>query len=223
MVSVSIHQPNFLPFIGFFQKMALSDVFVILDTVQYSHDSYTQRTRIRTKDGWMWLTIPINKKYKFHQIKDILLPDYIKWRKKHTLSLISHYSKCPFFDERFILEYYSESSNLKTLQQFNEYGIFYLKEKFKINTKILKASELKIGETFNSTDLLIEIVKKICGEVYISGSGGAKYLDESQFKKASIELQYFNFKPFEYHQRWEKFEPYMSAIDFLFNCGGDAL
>jgi len=223
MVSVSIHQPNFLPFIGFFQKMAISDVFVILDTVQYSHDSYTQRTRIRTKDSWMWLTIPIKKNYKFHQIKDILLPDDGKWQKQHKLSLISLYSKCKFFDDEFVNEYYSENGGFKTLQQFNEFGIFFLKEKFKINTKILRASELKIDENLKSTDLLIEIVQKMKGDIYISGSGGAKYLDELQFKENSIELKYFSFKPWKYHQRWENFEPYMSAIDLFFNCGGDLL
>lgn len=220
MVLVSIHQPNYLPYIGFFQKMALSDIFVILDTVQYAHESYTQRTRIRTREGWMWLTIPINKKYKFHQIKDILLLDNITWKKKHRLSLISNYSKCPFFDDTFINEYYSEISKIKTLQQFNEYGIFYLKKKFKIETKILRASELKINDNLKSTDLLIEIVQNVNGDTYLSGKGGVKYMDENEFKKKSIELQYFNFKPSEYQQRWKYFVPYMSAIDYYFNCGG---
>lgn len=223
MVTVSIHQPNYLPFIGFFQKMAQSDIFVILDTVQYAHDSFTQRTKIRTKDGWVWLTIPINKKYKFLQIKDILLPEDNNWKKKHKRSIISHYSKCKFYDDTFINKYYSQDCNLKTLQQFNEQGIFYLKEKFKIKTKIVRASELKIDENLKSTNLLIEIINKINGNIYISGSGGVKYLDENKFAQNSIELQYFNFKPFVYPQRWEKFEPYMSAIDLFFNCGSEVL
>jgi len=220
MVSVSIHQPNYLPFIGFFQKMALSDIFIILDTVQFSKDSYTQRTRIRTKDGCIWLTIPINKKYNFKPIQDVLLPDDNNWLKKHKMSLLSNYSKCKFVDEKFIDEYYSDCGKFKTLKEFNEIGIYYLKNKFEINTNIIKASDLNIDNSLKSTDLLIDIIKKVGGDTYISGSGGAKYLDESKFANNKLALKYFKFEPFEYSQRWSGFEPFMSSLDLLFNCGG---
>ena len=95
-MKVAIHQPNYMPWIGFFQKMALADIFVILDTVQFSKDSYTQRTKIRTKEGWIWLTVPIEKKYHFKPIKDIPLPHDTKWLKKHKMSILSNYSKGPF-------------------------------------------------------------------------------------------------------------------------------
>ena len=221
MVSVAIHQPNYLPFIGFFQKMALSDIFVILDSVQFSKDSYTQRTKIRTKDGWIWLTIPISKNYSFSQIQDIFLPDAIKWQKKHKMSLLSNYSNCEFVDKKFIDNYYSEK--FKTLEEFNEHGIFYLKNKFDIKTDILKSSELNIDNSLKSTDLLINIAKNVGADTYISGSGGAKYLDECKFTSNNIKLKYFKFESFEYSQRWKGFEPFMSAIDLLFNCGGKSL
>lgn len=223
MVTVSIHQPNYLPYIGYFQKMARSDIFVLLDTVQFSNDSYTQRTRIRTPEGWMWLTIPVNKKYKFHQIKEIFLPDDITWKKKHKLSLISHYSKTPFFDDSFITDYYSGNNSFDTLQDFNEFGIFYLVKKFNIKTKILRASELGIDENLKSTDLIVKIVKKVNGTTYFSGSGGTKYLDERKFSENHLDLKFFNFNLFTYPQRWENFEPYMSAVDFYYNCGSQNL
>jgi hypothetical protein len=220
-MKVAIHQPNYLPWIGFFQKMALADVFVILDTVQFSKDSYTQRTKIRTKEGWIWLTIPIEKRYYFKSIKDIHLPQDKKWLKKHKMSIISNYSKCKFFDDSFVDEYYSYSGKFENLQEFNERGIFYLKDKFGIKTEIVRASELDGDENLKSTDLLVDIVKKVGGNVYISGSGGGKYMDEGKFLMNNIKLEYFEFKAFEfeYPQRWNGFEPYMSAIDLLFNVG----
>lgn len=223
MVSISIHQPNYLPFIGFFQKMALSDIFVILDTVQFSKDSFTQRTKIRTKEGWIWLTIPINRKYDFQPIKDVSLPSDSKWAKKHKMSLLSNYSKCKYVDEEFINEYYSSLEKYKTLQEFNEFGIFYLKDKFNIKTRIVRASELDLDNSLKSTDLLIDIVTKLNGDTYISGSGGANYLDESKFADNDLTLKYFKFKPFEYMQKWDGFEPFMSAIDLFFNCGSQSL
>lgn len=220
MILVAIHQPNYLPYIGFIQKIALADIFVILDTVQFSKDSYTQRTKIRTKDGWIWLTIPIEKKYYFKSIKEINLPQNNKWMKKHKKAMIADYAKASFFDKNFIEQYYC--TEFTKLQEFNEFGILYLKDKLGIKTEIIRAGELGINKDLKSTELLIEIVKKVGGDIYISGAGGRKYMDKKDFEKNDINLLYFEFKPFEYGQRWEGFEPYMSAIDLLFNVGEKA-
>ena len=216
---VAIHQPNYLPWVGFFQKMALADIFVILDTVQFSKDSYTQRTKIRTKEGWIWLTIPIEKKYCFKPIKDIPLPQNEKWIKKHRMSIVSNYSKCKFVDDKFVDEYYFYFEKFGKLQEFNEQGIFYLKDKFGIKTEVVRASELEINKKSKSTELLVEIVKQLGGDIYISGIGGKKYLEEEKFEIEGIGIKYFEFEAFEYQQRWEGFEPYMGAIDLLFNMG----
>jgi len=217
---VAIHQPNYLPWIGFFQKMALVDIFVILDTVQFSKDSYTQRTKIRTKEGWIWLTIPVDRKFYFRQINEVRLPGNSKWMKKHKTSVIANYAKTPFFDKNFIERYYQ--NEFVKLQEFNEFGIFYLKDKFGIRTEVVRASELEVDKNLKSTELLVEIVKRVGGDVYISGIGGKKYIEEEKFEKEGIEIKYFEFKPFEYSQRWEGFEPYMSAIDLLFNMGEES-
>lgn len=216
-MKVSIHQPNYLPYIGYFQKMELSDVFVILDNVQFSKDSYTQRTKIRTHDNWMWLTIPIEKSHTSKSIKDVPLPTDRKWLRKHKVSIISNYSKCPFFDEGFVEEYFIEGEQFKKLQEWNEFGIFYLKDKLNIKTNIVKANDLNLNENLKSTDLLVEIVNQVGGDTYISGTGGRKYMDISKFEENNISLEYFDFEPFEYQQRWDGFEPYLSAMDLIFN------
>jgi len=220
-MKVAAHQPNYLPYLGYFQKMARADIFVIMDTVQFSIRSFTQRVKIRTKEGWMWLTIPIEKKNHFKPIRDVLLPASDEWKRKHRNTLLKHYSKCPFFDAAFVNDYYT--TNVRYLHEFNEKGIQYLKEKFGIKTEIVIASEIGVNGDLKSTELLIDIVKKAGGDVYISGTGGKKYMNEKMFEREKIKLEYFEFQPVEYPQRWEGFEPYMSAIDFLFNTGGRTL
>lgn len=218
MRRVAIHQPNYLPWIGYFKKMSLCDVFVILDTVQFSKDSYTQRTKIRTRDGWMWLTIPIQRGERFRLIKDVLLPEDCKWRKKHWLSIHSNYAKTRAFNDfndffkRVYLDY-----DTNRLQDFNEKFIRYISDILGIHPEIVYASELNLENDLKKSDHLIEIIENTGGDVYISGVGGRNYIKEEKFERKGIEIEYFEFKPFIYAQRWDGFEPYMSAIDLLFN------
>jgi hypothetical protein len=214
-MKIAIHQPNYLPHVGFFQKMAHADIFVLLDTVQYSKDSFTQRVKIRTQNGSMWLTIPIEKSNDFKRINQIKLPNYDKWKLKHKLTIIANYSKSPYFDKKFIDHYYDLTT--MDLVDFNEFGILYLQKKFKIKTKLLRASQLNLDNQLTQSDLLIAIIKELDGSTYISGIGGRKYLDEKKFYKNDIQVQYFEPKIQEYLQRWPGFQPFMSAVDLSFN------
>jgi hypothetical protein len=216
-MKVTIHQPNYLPYFGYFQKMAQADIFVLLDTVQYSKDSYTQRVKIRTQNGWIWLTIPIEKINNFKMIFEIKLPHDDKWKVKHASSIIANYSKSPYFDKDFVDFYYKLSAS--NLLDFNEAGIRYLQEKFKIQTEIVKASELNINKELKSTDLLIEILKKIGGSTYLSGPSGKHYLDREKFLQNNLKIEFFEPTFQTYKQRWPGFQPYMSSIDMLFNLG----
>jgi hypothetical protein len=218
---IAIHQPNYLPWAGYFQKMAMADVFVILDTVQFSKDSYTQRTRIRTKDGWLWLTIPIGKEFHFKPISEVRLPGDGKWLRKHLTSVSSNYSKAAFYDGGFIDGLYGGHYN--TLQELNEAGIFYLKNRLGIKAEVVRASALGIDGSLRSTDLVVDIVKKAGGDVYVSGAGADKYQEAGKFEREHIALEYARFEPVEYGQRWSGFEPYMSAIDLLFNMGEEGI
>ncbi|MDD1698851.1 MAG: WbqC family protein [Methanoregula sp.] len=214
-MKVAIHQPNYLPYTGYFQKMAMADIFVLLDTVQYSKDSFTQRVKIRTKDEWIWLTIPVEKSNNFKMIRDVRLPGDSKWKIKHKNSLEANYSKSPFFDKNFIDFYYT--LKVDSLRDFNEAGIRYLQEKFNIRTKLVRASDLNINEELASSDLLMEIVKRTGGSTYLSGPSGKQYLDKELFFENNIHIEFFEPDLQEYPQRWPGFQPFMSAIDVVFN------
>jgi hypothetical protein len=216
-MKVAVHQPNYLPFIGYFQKMAQADIFILLDTVQFSKDSYTQRTKIRTREGGLWCTIPIEKAQYFKPIQDITLPLNSKWTKSHELTIFANYAKCSHFDNQFIDTIYH--SNLKHLAEFNEFGISFLKKRFGIKCEMIKASELPINREMKSSNLLADIINKVGGDTYISGTGAKKYLNEGIFRENNITVEYFEFKPFLYEQRWPGFIPYLSSVDLLFNLG----
>ena len=212
---VSMHQPNYLPYLGFFQKMAMADLFIFLDVVQLSIGGYTRRVRIRTKEGSDWLSIPMDHENRFRFIDEVVLLADSRWRKKHRNLLMANYDQTPFFDREFIDAHYARP--FTRLQEMNEEGIFYLMKRLGITTKTIRASDLVPDRSLKSTDLLVDILSRAGAEVFISGSTGRNYLDEAKFAEAGIELRYHEFHPRPYLQRWPGFVPYLSAMDLVFN------
>lgn len=219
---IAIHQPNYLPWLGLFKKISLADILIILDDVPFSKDSYTQRTKIRNKDGWQWLTVPVSSKCYGVLIKDIPLLDVDNWRKKHLKGIFYNYSKTPFFDAHypFFEEYYSYDQ--RYLSEFNVQGLIYLLNEFQLDQKTYYSSDLIQSEK-KGTDYLIDLVESVGGTHYISGMGGKKYLDEQKFSEHDLVLEYSKFDAFTYSQRWSPFVHNLSAIDYLFNTNDYSL
>lgn len=215
---VSVHQPQYLPWIGYFDKIKKSDIFVILDNVQYKKREYQNRNQIRTKDGSLWLTVPVKTKSKYFQkIKEVEIDNTASWNQKHWQSIVSNYSKAEFFNKHrnFFDEVYK--NNWIKLIDLNLHIINYMIEVFDIKTVIHFESEFDI--TTEKTDRIIDLCKKINADAYLSGTGGKNYLEEEKFSTNNIKLLYQEFKHPVYKQVYGEFMPYMSAIDLLFNTG----
>ncbi len=214
---VGIHQPNFLPWIGYFYKIGKSDVFVFLDNVQYAKNSFINRNKIKTPQGAAWLTVPVS--FKFGQlINEVKINNETKWREKHLKTLEMNYKKANFFDD--IFEIIKKIYYLRDWQNLSDFNISLIKSivsYFGLDKSFVKSSAL--GVRAKSTELLIQIVKKVGSDVYLSGFGGVKYQDEGLFKKGGINLEYYNFHHPTYTQLWGRFIPNLSMIDLLFNCG----
>ena len=220
---VAIHQPNYLPWIGFFCKMSRCDIFVSLDSVEFPNRGINHRNKIRTKEGWDWLTIPIEKKCIGNQIREVKLPQDTGWWKKHWNTIIANYSKSAFFSEYkgFFEDLYREKRQEK-LQDLNEAIILHLAEIFLIKPKFLRASELDLDFSLHKTDFILDILHTVGCTTYITGTGGSQtFLDVEEFKKTGIEVNYLKVDTREYRQRFSGFEPYMSAIDVLFNINAE--
>jgi hypothetical protein len=218
---ISVHQPQYIPWLGYFDKIARSDSFVFLDNVQYKEREFQNRNKIRTKDGSIWLTVPVISKGEGRQnIRDVVIDNEIAWQRKHLGSLRSAYSKAAFFDKYY---QYFETILAKDWGNLNDLNIEIIKfvlNELSISTPITFESELKI-ETMSSQSI-VDICKKLGADTYLSGSGGKDYLDEGLFARGNIRLLYQDFKHPEYKQCYQPFMPFMSIIDLLFNYGKDA-
>ena len=219
MTKVAIMQPTYLPWIGYFGLMMTSDIFILLDNVQFEKRSWQQRNQIKTKNGKMWLTVPVKSKNKFHQnINDVQISTDEDFKKKHLNSIKLNYIKSKFFksyEKEFIKLY---DTNHKKLVSLNFDIIYWFKEKLEIKTKILRSSDLNVD---GKKDLLIaNLVKNVNSTSYIFNQGSENYILKSdEFKKKNIDLYKFEFKLEKYNQLYGDFIPNMSIIDLLFNIG----
>ena len=217
---VTIHQPQYLPWLGYFDKIDQADLFVILDNVQYKKNEFQNRNKIKTAQGWRWLTVPV--KYHFPQkINEVKINNQIDWKRKHLNALISNYNKSTFFKNysQFFEEVYSNNWNF--LADLNTYIIKWLIEFFSIETKMLKASDLQLSE--ESTQRLIDICNLVKADTYLAGAGAHNYMDVGLFESAGIKIIFQKFQHPIYQQLFGNFEQYMSVIDLLFNHGPKSL
>lgn len=217
------HQPNYLPYLGFFHKISQAEMFVIVDTVQYVKRGpfgWMNRNRIRTADNCIWLTVPVISKGKFTQtILQTAIDNSRGWARKHWQSIERNYHKAPYFDKYagFFSKLYQQE--WKMLTDLNEAIIRYLIDTLGIKVNIVKASQLDLPTAQDGTDLIINICKALHANTYIHGKHGTDYVDEAKMNAYNIKSIYQDFRHPVYKQQYEPFVPEMSAIDYLFNCG----
>ncbi|MBI5873346.1 MAG: WbqC family protein [Candidatus Omnitrophica bacterium] len=220
----SVHQPQYLPWLGFFDKIDKSDAFVFLDDVQYKHREYQNRNKVRTKDGWIWLTVPV-KFYRGDKIRDVRIDNSRDWRTQHLKSLKSWYSHAEHFDKYFSFFESLYKKEWDRLCGLNVAIIEFLLESLAIKKPVYFESELNAGG--EKTQRIINIGKKLKADVYLSGAGGRDYLEENKFSESNIGLRYQDFVHPVYRQQFlkekEDFIPYMSVVDLMFNEGERSL
>ncbi|MCK5305945.1 MAG: WbqC family protein [Candidatus Omnitrophica bacterium] len=217
---LTIHQPQYIPWIGYFDKIDKADKFVILDDVQYKKNEWQNRNKVRAAKGGRWFTVPVI--YKFGQkINEVKIDNSKNWRKKHYKTLIINYNKTPYFKNHEPFFRKSYECNWEYLVDINIHFIKYLIKSLGITTKLMRSSSLAIKG--QRTERLVEICKKLEANTYISGEGARAYLDLSRFKQSKIEVIFQNFQHPIYTQAYDNFEPFMSVVDLLFNCGDESL
>jgi hypothetical protein len=212
---IAIHQPNYLPYLGFFDKMKKSDIFVIYDDAQFNSRDFQHRNRIRTNEEWQWLTVPTEKIP--IPINEIKIKNNVIWSSVHFTAIRANYLKTPHYStyDEDLRKIYKK--RYEKLIDLNMDLIYFFMGAFGISTKIIYASDL--GFTSKSTERLLEITDALGGDVYLSGPQGGAYMDVSLFEKKGIKVEFQDFKHPTYKQRYGGFIPNMSAIDALFNVG----
>lgn len=218
---VSIHQPNYLPWLGFFDKIKQSDIFVVFDNVQFPRgkNHFGHRNLIRTNADSKWLTVPLVGKSEMKNFNEIEI-NYNGWNEEHLRLIKVFYGKASYFTD-----YYSdiESIFLKTytnLHELNTELILYFLKVLEINTKVVLCSDICPNE-ITGNERILYLLKELGATKYISGTGpgSMRYIDEQEFKNNNIELVWQHYDHPTYKQLYKPFLPYMSIVDLIFNEG----
>ena len=219
-MTISIHQPHFFPWLGYFHKIIQSDVFVLLDDVQFEKNYFQNRTQIKNLKGEaFWLGVPVQKASLTTHINQIKIAPVFKPQSMID-TLRQFYRKAPYINT-----YFQDISDIllsdnKSLFEINFKTLIYTLGLLDINTKLFISSEMNITET-DPNLRLIEICRKVSADTYLAGKGGRKYMDLDAFENADIKVSWQHFDPllYSYPQINGLFVPGLSILDMLFNIG----
>ena len=221
---VAIHQPNFFPWLGYFDKMACADVFVWLDDAQFAKSgagTWSNRVRLLVGGSPQWVTMPVRRDYHGTRLtNEMLIDERQPWREKLLKTIALHYKKARYFDDVFPTVSALVADATDRLADYNRAAIETIAQCVQIDTgKCVTASSLAIDA--RSTDRLVAIVQRVGGTAYLSGGGAGGYQDDAMFGKAGIELIFQQFKHPVYEQGTQEFCSGLSIVDALMHCGFD--
>jgi hypothetical protein len=221
MVTVAIQQPTYLPWLGYFEQIARSDVFVFLNCVQFERHSWQNRNRLRTVAGQPYfLTVPIERAPLETLIRDVsILRRNQTWVRKHLLSMQASLRHAPYYEkirpivERWIVH------DVSLLADMNIALITDFVRLLGLKTKLVLASDL--GVTGSKTDLVIDICRALNADHYYSAAGSAEYLDTARFAEHGMTVAFQDWAHPQYHQVGAGFVSHLSIVDALMNVGAD--
>ena len=217
MTIVAIHQPEYLPWLGFFKKMMNSEIFVFLDDAQFRKKGWQNRNRIRINDGTTLLSIPVHT-HSYPKINEVTIDNEKNWSIRHKKSILYNSARAPYFDEiKDFVEYIFEKK-FQYLVDLNTEIIKFIMNELEIKSKIVFSSELEISK--KGSGRVLDICKAVGADHYITGTFWAESnLRVEEFKKSNIDVEFQKFQHPIYKQIHGEFIPEMSIIDLLFNKG----
>jgi RimJ/RimL family protein N-acetyltransferase len=218
---VAIHQPNFFPWLGFFDKLARCDVFVLLDRVQFPRTGAgnpLNRTQVLVAGRPHWITVPVRRLGSDMVIRDVLIDETRDWRAKTTKTLRMNYARSPAFGHAMALVEGLMACSSERLAALNEHAIRCLAKELALgDVNVVRSSDLEVKGT--STHLLVEITRAVGGTGYLAGGGAAGYQEDALFGDAGLELVPQRFDPPAYPQPTDEPVRGLSIIDALMQCG----
>lgn len=224
MTLVAIHQPTFLPWLGWWDKLVRADVLVLLDDVQFPKKGGTWMNRVRMMVGGeaRWVTMPVDRAYSgTRRVREMRIDESKPWRESMFATIHGSYARAPFADDvlRVVEEVLSASTDL--VADLNERAIELLAGELALDTsKLVLQSEL--GVPGDGTQLLVDLCRAVGGDAYLSGDGSDGYLENDAFAAAELELAFQDFRPPPYPQPVAEHVPGLSVVDAAMNCGWQA-
>lgn len=217
---LTAHQPAYLPWLGYFHKIAVSDAFVVLDDVQFEKNSFINRNRIKTANGPIWLTVPVLLKGHLSKtLKEMKINNTVNWRKKHLKSIELNYKSAPYFNRYIDLFRDCYSREWNSLSDLNEYMLKWFLEILNIKVEYYKMSEIELEG--KKSDLVLDMCRKLSADLYIFGKLGKDYVKEEDFSAEGIKIYFQNYNHHVYPQLYGNFVSHLSIVDLLFNVGNE--
>ena len=220
MKTVVIHQPDFVPYLGFFHRLLYADLYVVLDHVQFVNGStraWTHRDKIKTPHGERWLSISVRKAPRDTAINQVMLSTETDWRVANLRLLETNYKQSAFFHEIMPEVEALYGRPCSYLSEFTLQSIEMLMDMLDLSVPMVLSSKLNPHGSKN--ELLIDLLGKVGATHYLSGVGARAYFDPTPFQSAGIEVIWQHFDHPIYPQLFGEFVPYLSSLDMLFNCG----
>ncbi|NLG33309.1 MAG: WbqC family protein [Syntrophomonadaceae bacterium] len=220
--TVAIHQPNFFPWLGYFDKINRGDIFVFMDDVLYPKSgsgmgTWSNRVKILIQGKEHWIGCPVIREHGAQIIRKVIINNQQKWQEKILKTIKYNYAGAPFFKETMVWLEPLIMDKEELLAEYNIKNILAISKLLGIESSFIRQSELETS--FSSTDLLIEIVKKVDGQAYLCGGGASGYQEDDKFDLAGLKLIYQDFDHPIYTQSGVNFVPGLSIIDAIMNLG----
>lgn len=221
MTLVAIHQPTFLPWLGWWEKLVRADVFILLDDVQFPKKGGTWMNRVRMLVGGepRWVTVPVDRAYNgTRRVREMRIDESKPWRENMLATIRSSYANAPFAADVLPVVEDALFAETDLVAEFNERAIRLLAGRLELDTsKLVHQLELDVSGT--GTRLLVELCGAAGGDTYLSGDGADEYLAPELFRQAGLALVYQEFTPPPYPQPVPAYVPGLSVIDALMSCG----
>ena len=220
-MKVAIHQPQYLPWLGHFAKLAAADCWIFLDTVPYEKNGWQNRNRIKTPRGAQWLTVPVRARLGT-LIRDVEIDASQPWSRKHLEALRVNYARAPYFARHF-----AELEELlrrpwRLLAELNVEVTRFLAGALGLSRRMVRASELPPASP-DPTGRLLDLCRTVGGDTYLAGQDGARYMDLEQFRAGRVAIWGRKYQHPTYRQLDGDFLPFLSVVDLLLNHGESSL
>lgn len=213
----AIHQPNYLPWVGYFHKIHRSDVFVFLDDVEFTSGSWINRNRVKTPDGWMWLTVPVRDTGgPIHETQTVTQED---WPTEHRKTISHNYGSADYYDTfgPFVTTTYDRE--WPYLYDLNRHILEGLCDRVRIEYEFVESSTFDVEA--QASRRLAKLCQSVGADTYLCGLGSDGYLEECPFEEEGIAVVYQDFEHPRYEQRFGEFVPNLSFLDMVMNVGPD--
>ena len=220
MKKIAISQSNYLPWKGYFELINYVDEFIFFDEVQYTRRDWRNRNILLKNGKKIWITLPIKNKNNYKEKISNMIIDDIKWKKNHLDLIKNCYSKSKYFNEIYdFIRNTIQTNHAIKLSEINQNLIKSICDRLDIKNSFSFSSEI-VKSKKNASERLLEICKIKNCKIYVTGPNAKNYLNQNLFEKNGIKIEWYNYGiTKKYYQINETFQPNLSIIDCLMNCG----